>query len=328
MIYPDIYFEPAYASLYSSSYNKVVEFKHENEFGLITNLFIKRTIPISTHDGKDYFDLITPYGYGGPIIHKFTDKEKLIASYMEEFEKFTRENHIVAEFVRFHPIIGNGVDFKEAYDSIFDRKTVGTNLTYEDVIATEFSKHKRKEIKKILKNPDISFKVDENPISLDDFIEIYYSTMDRDEADEYYYFDKNYFDKILEKFPDNIVTCKVYFKDKIIGMGVYFKYGKFLHAHLSGTLTEFIEFSPAYILKYAMALYGKEKGYELIHYGGGSSNSPENGLFKFKKDFGKNTEFDFYMAKKIWNSEVYKELCDLTGADINSNFFPSYRQQR
>ncbi len=328
MIYPDIYFEPAYARLYETDEIKSVEYKFESQYGVITNLFMKRPIDFSVGDGTKYFDIITPYGYGGPVIHHATDKEKLISLFMQDFQRFANQQHIVSEFVRFHPIIGNGVDFKSAYNSIYDRKTVGTNLTYEDVIAMEFSKHKRKDIRRILKNPDVHYEMNENPESLDDFVEIYYSTMDRDKADDYYYFKKDYFQNMITSFPNHVITCKVYLKDIVIAMGVYFRYRKYLHAHLSGTISEYLEFSPAYILKYALALYGHEKGYEVIHYGGGTSRSLENSLYKFKKDFGKNTEFDFYIAKRIWNQKVYQTLCNTAGVNADSEFFPAYRSAR
>ncbi len=327
-MYPDIYFEPDYARLYETESSKAVEYRFECEHGVITNLFLKRTIDIPLDDGVQYYDIVTPYGYGGPVIHESLDKEKLIAAYMKNFRAYTARENIIAEFVRFHPIIGNGVDFKDAYDSIYDRKTVGANLTYEDVIGTEFSKHKRKDIRRILKNPEIKYEVDENPTTLGDFVEIYYSTMDRDGADDYYYFKPDYFQEMLEKFQGNITTGKVFLGEKLIAMGVYFRYGKYLHAHLSGTLSEYLEYSPAYILKYALAIYGHEKGYEVIHYGGGSSRSEDNGLYKFKREFGKNTEFDFYIAKKVWNEDVYRRICEAAGADMKSEFFPAYREER
>jgi len=328
MVYPDIYFEPNYARLYETEEDKAVEYKLECEYGVITNLFMKRPVHIALDDGVQYYDIITPYGYGGPVIHQAADKEQLIASYMTDFREYVKQQNIVSEFVRFHPIVGNGVDFRSAYNSIYDRKTVGTNLTYEDVITTEFSRQKRKDIRRILRNPDIRFEVNEHPDTLDDFEEVYYSTMDRDKADNYYYFGKEYFRNMLASFPEHIITGKVFLKDITIAMGIYFRYGKYLHAHLSGTISEYLEFSPAYILKYALALYGHEKGYEVIHYGGGTSSSPDNSLYKFKKDFGKNTDFDFYIAKMIWNQDVYRKLCEATGADVNSEFFPAYRSGR
>ena len=323
--YPDIYFEPDYARLYETDDCKAVEYRFQCEYGIITNLFLKRKINISIGDNVQYYDIVTPYGYGGPIIHSAVDKDLLIAAYMEDFKAYTCRENIIAEFVRFHPIIGNGVDFKDNYNATYDRKTVGTNLTYEDVIGTEFSKHKRKDIRKILKNPDIRYEIDEEPSTLDDFLEIYYSTMDRDGAEDYYYFDCSYFQMMLKKFRGHITTGKVFLGDRLIAMGVYFRYGKYLHAHLSGTLSEYLEYSPAYILKYALAIYGHEKGYEVIHYGGGSSRSEENGLYKFKREFGKNTVFDFYIAKKVWNQDVYQQICEAVGADLKTEFFPAYR---
>ena len=328
MKYPDIYFEPDYAELYETEENRAVEYRFECEYGFITNLFLKRQIDIKLPDEVQYYDLVTPYGYGGPVIHWTNDKEKLIQAYMDDFGRYTEKEHIIAEFVRFHPILGNGVDFKEVYKSIFDRKTVGTNLTYDDVIAKEFSKHKRKDIRKALKNPEIRYEVTENPSTLQDFLKIYYSTMDRDKADDYYYFKPDYFQTMLEKFREHITAGRVFLGDQLIAMGVYFRYGKYLHAHLSGTLSEYLDYSPANILKYALAVYGHENGYEVIHYGGGTSRSPENGVYKFKKEFGKNTEFDFYIAKKVWNEEIYKQICSTVGADVNSDFFPAYRMSR
>lgn len=328
MKYPDIYFEPDYAELYETEENRAVEYRFECEYGFITNLFLKRQIDIKLPDEVQYFDIVTPYGYGGPVIHRTNDKEKLIQAYMDDFGRYTEKEHIIAEFVRFHPILGNGVDFKEVYKSIFDRKTVGTNLTYDDVVAKEFSKHKRKDIRKALKNPEIRYEVTENPSTLQDFLKIYYSTMDRDKADDYYYFKPDYFQTMLEKFREHITAGRVFLGDQLIAMGVYFRYGKYLHAHLSGTLSEYLDYSPANILKYALAVYGHENGYEVIHYGGGTSRSPENGVYKFKKEFGKNTEFDFYIAKKVWNEEIYKQICSTVGADVNSDFFPAYRMSR
>ena len=117
------------------------------------------------------------------------------------------------------------------------------------------------------------------------------------------------------------------YNQKTIAMGFYFIYNRFIHAHLSGTLSEFLHLSPAYILKYAITEWGKKNGYSLIHHGGGKSNSPEDSLFLFKKKFGKNTEFEFYVGKKIWNEEIYNILCEKKRIDIETDFFPAYRKE-
>ena len=94
---------------------------------------------------------------------------------------------------------------------------------------------------------------------------------------------------------------------------------------MSGTLSDYLKYSPAYILRYAIMEWGKKYGYDLIHYGGGITNSKDDSLYRFKKKFGKNTEFKFYVGRKIWNKEIYKRLCLVKKVNSGCDFFPAYR---
>lgn len=325
----DIYFEPKYGKLYENVEKGICEvFEFESPIGTIRHMFIKRKIPININD-TSYFDIITPYGYGGPLVTKCKEgpKDKLIKEFKQEFQKYCKENNIVSEFVRFHPIIDNARDFRSVYEVEKTRKTIGTNIQiYEDPVASEFSKSARKTIRRALKS-GVHYKVSENPDDISKFIEIYYSTMERNRASDYYYFDYQYFENCLKCFKDNIVLVEALLGDKVIASGFYFVYNKTIHAHLSGTLKEYLRFSPAYIIKYATVIWAKEHDIELIHYGGGTSNSEDDPLYRFKKKFGKNTEFDFYIGKKIWNLELYNQLCEKTGMKEEDSFFPSYRKK-
>lgn len=323
----DLYFDENYAKLYEKVENgKVEKFEIENEDGKITNLFIKREIPIDI-DGQKYYDLVTPYGYGGPVINYCTgDKPKLLKKYEEEFEKYCKANNVVSEFVRFHPLVKNYVDFEKIYNPIYMRKTLVTNLKdYEDPIQSQFGKSCRKNIRQAI-NKGICYKVTEKPENIDVFKEIYYSTMDRNNATEYYYFDDEYFAAILENLRENTILVEAIFEGKTIAAGLYFVYDKIIHIHLSGTLTEFLYLSPAYILRYAVTLWGKENGYDLIHHGGGRSNSEEDSLYLFKKNFAKLEDEDFYIGKKIWNQDIYEKMCEEKNVDKNEAFFPAYRK--
>ena len=158
------------------------------------------------------------------------------------------------------------------------------------------------------------------------FKEIYYSTMDRNEAADYYYFDDDYFNRCLEHLREHIISVKAYYKNRIIAEGFYFKYNGIIHIHLSGTLSEYLYLSPAYILRYAITLWGKENGYRLIHHGGGTTNSEGDSLYRFKKQFGKNTEFEYHVGRKIWNETVFNKLCKIKDVNNNDEFFPPYRK--
>lgn len=327
-MYKDIYFDKSYGKLYETiEHGKAEIFEYEDENGKITNQFIVREIPIEL-EGKKYYDITTPYGYGGPIIEycKEKNQDQLLKNYIYEFSNFCKSKNIVSEFVRFHPLLDNAKIFEKEYNAKLIRQTLGTNLKdFEDPIGSEFSKSCRKNIRQAL-NKGITFKITESPKDLKKFIEIYYSTMDRNNAIGYYYFPEEYFKAIQKYFKNNIILVEAIYEGKTIASGLYFIYNKVIHIHLSGTLSEYLYLSPAYILRYAVTLWGKEHGYNLIHHGGGRTNSQEDSLYKFKKQFAKNTQFDFYIGKKIWNEEAYNKLCKIKSIDQNEEFFPAYRK--
>ena len=323
----DIYFDENYGKLYEHIEHGTMEiFSYECEDGgKISNQFIKREIPITIADEK-YYDIVTPYGYGGPIIVEHSkDDKKLVKAYEESFKTYAEKKHIVSEFVRFHPVINNAQDFKEVYHPAYMRKTLGTNLNYDDPVASDFSKSCRKTIRQVLKS-GVSYEIVQNPEDFTDFKRVYYSNMDRKNATDYYYFGDEYFELIKKYFKDKVILVKAIYEDKVIAAGLYFIYNKKIHIHLSGTDTEYLHLSPAYILKYATAIWGKENGYQTIHYGGGLTNSPEDTLYLFKRKFAQTTDFDFYIGKKIWNEAIYGKLCEIKQVEKDGEFFPAYRK--
>ena len=47
-----------------------------------------------------------------------------------------------------------------------------------------------------------------------------------------------------------------------------------------------------------------------------------------KKKFSQNTEFPFYVGKKVWNKNVYDILCQKANITEQSDFFPLYRLKK
>lgn len=323
----DIYFLKEYGELYEEvEGGKLQVFKLESKLGKVTNMFIKREIPMKVN-GITYYDITTPYGYGGPRIvecKNSRNREELINEYEKQFAKYCKKNKIVSEFIRFHPFIKNHNDFYKVYEIEYMRKTIGTNLRdYDDPCQEEFSKSGRQIARKLFRE-GVTFELEEDPKKLKDFINIYKSTMDRNEASKFYYFGEDYFKEMLDNLPGHVMVSKALYKGEVIAVELYLLYDNYIHAHLSGTLNKYVYLSPSYVLKYGIAKWGKENGYELIHYGGGISNSSNDSLLEFKKRFGKNTEFNFYIGKKVWNNNVYKKLCKHKNVE-NEEFFPIYR---
>lgn len=325
----DIFFEKEYGKLYEELENgkcEVFEFSHP--LGAVRHLFIKREIPQALR-GETYYDIVTPYGYGGPLILDCDpeNKARLVEEFHNAFHQYCEEHRIVSEFIRFHPILKNAKDFESCYQVKFTRKTVGTNLKdYEDPVQSEFSKSTRKSIRKALRE-GLECRVTRNPDNLDKFQELYYANMERIGADSFYYFDNSYFSRCLDYFGEYIILVEAVYEGQVIGAELHFHYNDLIHTHLSGTLAEFQHLSPVYVMTQAIAEWGKKNGADLVHAGGGTTNDPEDSLYLFKKKFGQNTEFDFHIGQKVWNEAIYSELCRITGTETEEGFFPAYRSK-
>ena len=324
---PDIYFDPRYGKTCELiEAGEARTFEYASEQGKIIHSFIQR--PIDTKiGGETWFDLVTPYGYGGPLILSCTgDRETLVREFEAAFVAYCQEHRVVSEFIRFHPLAENALDFQGVYDVSYSRHTVATNLRdYEDPFMAEFSKSCRKGVRRA-QAQGIGYEVVERPASLDGFIPIYYETMARNQAEAFYYFGKPYFDRCLELFRDNIMLVNALYEGKVIASELYFVWHPYIHSHLSGTLDAYLDMSPDYVIMYGIMEWGKAHGYHFIHTGGGTSSDPEDPLYLFKKKFGKNTDFDFYTGKRIWNQEIYDTLCTQIGRN-ETGFFPAYRRR-
>jgi len=329
MIMNDLYFTEKYGILHERvEKGQFKTFDFARSYGQIKHSFILRKIPILV-DGQQWFDITTPYGYGGPVI-EWCEKEQestLVNEFSFEFNDYCKSNKIVSEFVRFHPLAGNAQQFESIYHSKFERKTVGTNLTLKDPIGEEFSSSCRRNIKKAL-NGGVKYEVITSPTQMDEFTGIYYETMGRNSAASYYYFPEEYFQNLREFFHENIIFSKASFAGKTIAMGLNIFWDKTIHVLLSGTLNKYLSLSPAYVLRYALTLWGIEHGFELIHHGGGKTNDKSDTLLSFKKKFGKNTEFNFCTGSRIWNDVIYQYLCAITNKNPNSSYFPPYRERK
>ena len=177
--------------------------------------------------------------------------------------------------------------------------------------------------------PAPSFRSDLRFSLLDEFIKIYNATMDKDNAEEYYYFKPEFYRSIHEDLKDNYEMFWAEYEGKIIAMSIMIFANGRLNYHLSGSDIEYRNLAPSNLLLYKAALWGCEKGMKTFHLGGGVGSGEDN-LFKFKIAFNRFSDYQFSIAKHIFDKEKYEALVEervARDSDFNrdSKFFPVYR---
>lgn len=288
------------------------------------NVVMKRDVSKDKHflgalEENEYFDFATPYGYGGWLIEG-EDTARL----MQEYECWCVKNGIISEFVRFQPIIQNQELVRDHYSVIMLGETVTMDLSSPETIWNNITSKNRNMIRKAQKN-GIRIYRGQYPQIYRAFREIYNATMDKDEADPYYYFGEQFYESVLNDLPQNAQVFYAVYEEKIIAASIMLATNGRMNYHLSGSVREFANLAPSNLLLYEAALWGCANGCKTLYLGGGVG-SGEDSLFKFKKAFYRPDElYRFAIGKKIFNQEKYDALVEKRTDLPESGFFPRYR---
>ncbi len=297
----------------------------------VFNVFLKRDIADDKSlEGKveknKYFDIITPYGYGGVDIVGEKD-EKLLKYFFDEFHKYCVDNNIISEFLRLNPLTNNYELYKNTdYEILNISKTIYMEIENEEQIWNNMKSGCRNKIRKAQKN-GLVIKSGFSIEMFKEFVNLYNETMKRDNATDYYFFSQNFFDSIYNNMKNNANIYTVYYEGKAINSLIAIYNGENANYHLSGSDSNYMNLGANNLSLYEVAKDLCNKGYKKFHLGGGygGDNSP---LLEFKKSFNRNGELNFYIGKKVWNQEIYDKLCVIKNVDKNETFFPAYRKER
>ena len=284
-------------------------------------VFMKR------HIVNDVYDAVTPYGYGGVLFDGDLSVEN-VEHFREAFEEKMQEAGIISNFVRYHPVLRNAVPMKQISNVIDLGKTIAMDLSSPETIWENIHSKNRNMIRKAEKN-GIVIKHGKGMDLFDRFIEIYNATMDKDNAEEYYYFKRPFYESIHNDLNEHYEMFYAEYEGKIIAMSIMIFANGRLNYHLSGSDVEYRNLAPSNLLLYEAALWGQEQGMKTFHLGGGVG-SGEDSLFKFKAAFNKNSDYQFSIGKQIFNHSKYKELVALKKFFVPSfeglsGYFPLYR---
>lgn len=285
-------------------------------------VFMKRNTAI-----EGYYDSVTPYGYGGVLFEGDTSEDNL-ASFWKVYVDKMKEMGVVDNFVRYHPVLGNALQMKSVSTVVDLGKTIAIDLSSEEVIWNNVVSKNRNMIRKAEKN-GVEIRHGKDMKLFRDFKRIYNATMQKDNAEEYYFFEDSFYESIHRDLYDNYEMFYAVLDGQIIAMSIMLYANKQMHYHLSGSLMEYRNCAPSNLLLYKAALWGCEQGFKTFHLGGGVGSGEDN-LYKFKAAFNRNSDYQFSVGKEIFDRKKYDELVAIrarTDKDFNSesSYFPLYR---
>lgn len=299
----DIYYREEYVRLYESETESAVSFVYAKDGKVFLLPFLRRSFEFH---GRKLYDFETAYGYGGPIFN--TNDEVFIHEAWSEFISYARSNDYVCGFVRFHPLLCN-YDCFESFGKLYhDRKTIAIDLSsgLESAWKNEIHTKNRNVIKKG-ERAGLKFVVDGSFEHIEDFKHLYCSTMDKLEADDFYYFDDSYYESLKNNIGNSFLGL-VENEGTFVAAAIFFYSQPYGHYHLAGSDKSSLALSPNNFLLWNAACELESRGVKYFHLGGGTDGNEENSLFQYKRKFSKN-EYQFCFGKLKFNETLYDEIC-------------------
>ena len=328
----DIYYLSNYVKAFKiHGDGEPILFFYEDENIKAINVVMKRDIASDERFATEippntFFDITTPYGYGGFLIEGNIIDASLQAL-NDEYSCLCSAEGIISEIVRFHPVLNNSEDVKGIYDIAKLGKTITLTLSSKDEIWHNLNTNKKRWIKKAT---ELGVEVCQGRSQdlFNEFRLMYNDTMKKNNAKDYYFFNDDFYKSVLNDMADYSSIFYAVYESEIIGM-VLVVYGNGqIHHHLSASVMEFQHLAPTNLLMYEIACWGNENGFNTFHQGGGVGSREDN-LYEFKKGFNKNSDTTFSIGKKIFNEETYHYLMEIrkriNNFDISTPFFPQYR---
>ena len=257
-----------------------------------------------------YFDVSGAYGYNGPL--GVVEDRKFLGEYNSRLAEHLRQKNVITEFVRYCPITNNRrfhsyTDQLDVLDNVYIDLSAGVDRIWQD----SFEYRVRKTIRKgasyslqthILRGDEIKRS------DLESFYQIYTSTMQRNDADSFYFFDLDYFLSMHENMGQMLMLALTYMEGKAITTELVLTGGKLAFAFLGGTLGEYYQYKANTFQRWELLKKLCEHGFDI--YSMGASIAREDSIYKFKKSFARDCVNPFYIGIKVHLPFVYKQVCD------------------
>jgi serine/alanine adding enzyme len=268
---------------------------------------------------SDPADLVTPYGYGGPV---GAGERPPLAEFAAAYQAWCERRGIVSSFAVFHPLLDN-TDSPAA--AAFHRTALAGTVAWplHDDLLAAMDKHHRRLVRRAQADGH-EVTVERAPGDLAEFVAVYERTMRRAGAAPFYLFSPAYWEALRAAV--GLVRVDVRrggeLAASVLGMGE----PPWLHYHLGGTSESGRGSGASQLALYALARWGKENGYTMLHLGGGVGGRSDS-LLRYKLRFAPGGLVRAAIGKAVHDLPAYLRL---TGADAVDwdGFFPAYRAPR
>jgi serine/alanine adding enzyme len=305
------YLGPGYHAAYKSVEGHAMAcfWIYEDERNFIFYPFIKRGLDGLGYDLESgYFDVSGVYGYNGPA--GIVTDTCLIEQFNRELLNYMQDNRIVTELVKYCPITGNKdlhsyTEKIHVLDNVFVDLSRGLDWIWDESFEYRVRKSVRKgESYSLVSEFKRGSQIDEE--FLNAFYGIYVSTMQRREADDFYFFNLDFFWDMIKNMGDMVLLALTRLGNVFITGELLLAAGSTAYGFLGGTLGDYYQYKANTYQRWQLISHLHGLGFQKYSMGGGASRG--DSIYSFKKSFVRNCENPFYIGTKVHLPDVYAKI--------------------
>lgn len=283
--------------------------------------------------GQIHYDISGAYGYSGPLCN--TRDIDFIRRANELLKDYLTMRKVVTEFVRYCPVIENRhYHLYPEQISVLDNVYVSIEKGIDHVWSDSFGHRVRTAVRKGASYGLRTEVKQGNEVTLADmeaFYQVYISTMQRNDADSYYYFDMKYFLSMLENMRESLILALTYHESTVITTELVLCDGDIAYGFLGGTLKDFFALKANTFQRWELLKVLADSGVKKYSMGGGSAKN--DSIYAFKMTFANGCENPFHIGRYVFDDDAYQKIVLAWGEkypelyDNNKNRIQCYRMK-
>lgn len=249
--------------------------------------------------GTDFYDVQSAYGYGGPVASSMDSG--FLSTAWEAYANWCKENQVLAEFIRFHPILANSIGYPG--DVVNVRNHVRVQLS--DAVQGKGIEKRARTLLKKAENSNLEVRWAKPAEFIPEFKRLYSETMARLQADQFYFFPDSYIEELCRWDVAHLALVQ---SDGIVSAAAIFLIEGETAEYFLSASDDSARKTGAVTLALQKAFHrALEAGCKHMHLGGGTSSDTTDSLLFFKMGFSPILA-PFQFGKRIYNKDEYDRV--------------------
>ena len=276
-------------------------------------------------------DIVSPYGYGGPMHWGIEDVEATARRFWETFGLWAEQNSVVSEFSRLSLF---GESLLPYWGRTRKRQTNyvrDLSVTPED-LAQQVAPKVRSNVRRALRE-GVTTVIDTDGEFVDDFVRIYTETMERRESADWYRFERPFFTGIHAALPGQFAYVYAQLEGRLVSADLLLFGESTGYYFLGGTEAAAFGVRPNDLVKMESMKWLRAHGRRRYVLGGGVR--ADDSLERYKRGFAPHGQVDYLTGEHVISPHHYDSLLTehrrrfaAAGLvfDDSDDYFPAYRR--